>query len=518
MGAEFLNQFERLDEYLSGHLLITVVPLFFGLLIGIPLSTFICRFKKLQWPTLTFVSIIQTIPGLALLALMVPILVFAGSFFSTNLPAFGFLPAAIALTLYSLLPIIRNTVTGLSSVDPALIEAAKGLGMRPWQILMKIQYPIAAPVIIAGIRTAAVWVVGTATLATPVGQTSLGNYIFSGLQTRTWIAVIFGCVSAAVLAILIDSLLALVEKAWSKRKTSLAIVGFIGLALLFSVGVGPHLVKTFQTQSPKILIGSKTFTEQYILAEVIQLRLNKAGVESERVESLGSTIAFNALANNEIDVYVDYSGTIWANYMKRNDTPNPSLILEQTKNWAKQNHDVLQLGALGFENTYALAMRSDRAKELGLETISALASKASSRLSVGGDYEFFERPEWKKLQKDYSIEFKEEKSFDSTFMYEAVKQSEVDVITAFSSDGRIAAYQLKVLDDDKKSFPPYDAVILLSPNASQNPQVIESLQKLVGSISIELMREANKKVDVDGDSPKQAAQWLNTQLKTSFSK
>src|SRR5262249_15313422 len=150
-----------------------------------------------------------------------PVLLFLSSFtqsaFGFGFRALGFLPALLALTLYSMLPVLRNTITGLEGVDPAAKMAARGVGMTPWQSLTLVELPVAAPVIMAGIRTAAVWVIGTATLSTPVGQTSLGNYIFTGLQTENWVFVLFGCVAAGGLALVIDRLLALVEDSFADR-------------------------------------------------------------------------------------------------------------------------------------------------------------------------------------------------------------------------------------------------------------------------------------------------------------
>lgn len=511
MKQEFLEQWSRLGEYLSSHMLITLIPLLLGVMVGLPLALAIVRYKKLQWSTLAVVSVIQTIPGLALLALMVPLLVFAGQLTGLDLPSFGFVPAAIALTLYSLLPIVRNTVTGLSSVDRALLEAATALGMTRRQVLFKVQFPLAAPVILAGIRTATVWVVGTATLATPVGQTSLGNYIFSGLQTRTWMAVIFGCVAAAFLAIVLDVFLGLIEKGWSQRKKAMGWIGAIGLVFVFAVGLFPSIWSFQSSPENEVLIGSKTFTEQYILAELLELRLNQAGIPSRRVESLGSTIAFDATMNNDIDMYVDYSGTIWTNYMKETQRANPATVVEQTAKWVHQTYGGLQLGALGFENTYALAMREEDAEKINVKTIEQLSAKAKD-LTIGGDYEFFERPEWTDLVDRYGLKFARNLSFDSTFMYEAIKAQKVDVISAFSSDGRIAAYDLRVLEDNRKSFPPYDAVLLLSPDAAKRKKVLKALSAVIGNISIQLMQEANKKVDVDGESPSEAAKWLSDQI------
>jgi len=246
----------------------------------------------------------------------------------TDIKVLGFYPTVIALTLYSILPILRNTVAGILGVDPALSEAARGVGMTDRQSLLKVELPLAAPVILAGIRTATVWVVGTATLATPVMQRSLGNYIFSGLQTRNWWAVAFGCVAAALLAILLDSLLGALEKAIAERRRGLALVAIVALAVIFGTGLVTAAVDFHRGQTGRFtaVIGSKTFTEQYILSYLIEDRLRESEIPAGRAVNLGSTIGFDALAKDEIDVFVDYSGTIWANYMNRERSADPETV------------------------------------------------------------------------------------------------------------------------------------------------------------------------------------------------
>src|SRR5215472_10232105 len=172
MSEQLTECFRKLPDYLGGHLLLSLASLAVGLAVSLPLGVLTSRRPRLAELALGVAGVVQTMPSLALLVLMVPLL---GG-------AIGFRPAFVALTLYSVLPILANTVVGIRGVDPALIEAARGLGMNDRQMLRRVQVPLAAPVIIAGIRTATVLVVGTATLATPVGGESLGNYIFSGLE------------------------------------------------------------------------------------------------------------------------------------------------------------------------------------------------------------------------------------------------------------------------------------------------------------------------------------------------
>ncbi len=519
------EQFLVLPQNLSNHLMITLIPLAIGVAVSLPLAVYVVKHPRLRYPTLTAVSIVQTIPSLALLALMVPVLAALSSLTAravgVEIPALGFYPTVIALTLYSMLPVVRNAVTGILGVDPALVEAAEGVGMTQRQVLWKVELPLAAPVIIAGIRTATVWVVGIATLATPVGQRCLGNYIFRGLQTRNWTAVVFGCVAAALLAILLDLLLGAVEKAVKERKRRLGAAAATALALVMVTGIlAPSATQWFASRDGRggenrrvVRVGSKTFTEQYILATLITRVLEDAGFRARKKESLGSTVVFDALVNGEIDCYVDYTGTIWANYMHREQTAGAKTVLREASRWLKSEHGIHCLGALGFENAYCLAMLNERARKLGIETIGDLAPYAP-RMKIGGDYEFFGRPEWRRIRNVYGLRFAEQISYDSTFMYRALVRGRVDVISAFSSDGRIEAFHLTVLEDPKDAIPPYDAVLLLSSEAASRPGLVEALEPLIGAIPVRLMRRANYRVDREKHkyTVDQAAAWLYDRL------
>ncbi len=412
----------------------------------------------------------------------------------------GVVPALIALVLYSVLPILRNTVTGVQEVDPNVVEAARGIGMTDGQILLQVQLPLAAPIIVAGIRTASVWTVGMATLSTPVGATSLGNYIFSGLQTQNMASVLLGCGAAAGLAITLDGLIRLAELATRRRDARLGLVSLASLALVFGLALVPHIhTLAREDAAPQIVLGAKTFTEQYILVETIGNRLKAAGFSVKVLDSLGSAVIFEALANNDIDAYVDYSGTIWTNSMKREDSVPADEVLAEMKVWLDDTHGVELLGRLGFENAYALAMKRDQAETAGIESIADLSSH-SHTYDIGGDYEFFARPEWIAVRNAYRLEFANERSFDSTLMYRAVADGHVDVISAFSTDGRISAFDLLVLEDPKQAFPPYDAILLLSPRARRNTELVRALKPLIGQIDDDRMRNANRAVDLDGES------------------
>jgi osmoprotectant transport system permease protein len=503
----------RLPDYLGSHVRVSLAALALGLAVSLPLALLARRRPLLRGALLGAASVVQTVPGLALLALFYPLLLaLAGlslTWFGASFSAFGFLPAVLALALYSMLPVLRNTLTGLQGIDPAIMEAAEGVGMTPRQSLWMVELPLALPVIMAGIRTAAVWVIGTATLSTPIGQTSLGNYIFAGLQTQNWVFVLFGCAAAAALALAVDQLLALIESGLRRRSRARILFGALGVAALIAAAMAPPPA----AGRAGYVVGAKTFTEQYVLSALIAERLRAAGLLATTREGLGSSVIFEALANGEIDVYVDYSGTLWLNQLKRTDIkPRQELLVELTSA-LKERHGIGLLGGLGFENAYALVMPRRRAEALGIRSIADLAPRAGS-LSIAGDYEFFSRPEWAALRDAYGLAFRGQRQMQPDFMYAAVAAGEVDVIAGYTSDGLIAKYDLVVLDDPERAIPPYDAVVLVAPRRADDRALREALMPLIGRISIATMREANlRAAGHDGASaPDAVAQWLWEQV------
>jgi osmoprotectant transport system permease protein len=500
-----------LPNYLGQHVLLSACALVLGVGLSLPLAVAASRQPRLRWIVLLLAGLVQTIPSLALLALFYPLLLalsaLSKAMLGAGFPALGFLPSLLALTLYSMLPILRNATTGILGVDPAVVEAAKGVGMTDRQRLLQVELPLAAPVIMAGVRTAAVWTIGAATLSTPVGQTSLGDYIFSGLQTEDWVLVLFGCAAAAVLALLVDQLLGLIESGAALRDIRRIGAGLAGLVLGTLVALAPLAMAG--AVADRVIVGAKNFSEQSILAQVMADRLHAAGYSATQKTDLGSVVAYRALASGEIDAYVDYSGTLWNNVLKRTDNPPRAELLRQLTAALKARDGVDLQGALGFENAYALAMRRDRAAALGIKTIADLAAHAPD-LTLGSDIEFLTRPEWRALREAYGLSFKAQRRFQPTFMYKAVTSGEVDVISAFSSDGRIAADDLVVLTDPRQAIPPYDAVILLSPRRAHDARFRQALAPMLGAIPVETMRKANLSVDRDQDkqTPAQAARIL----------
>lgn len=526
MSEALRELFEKLPDYLGGHLLLSVPAIVGGVLLSVPLGILAHRNATLRGPLMMVASLVQTIPSIALLAIMVAVL--GGTI--------GYRPAFIALLVYSMLPILRNTLTGLQGVDPAMTEAARGVGMTARQTLWQVQLPLALPVILAGIRTATVWVVGITTLSTPVGAPSLGNYIFSGLQLRDWPQVYFGCFFAMALTLVLDRAVRLFEIASTRRRRAPAWAAVAILSLVLAGGLIPALLPVLDsfrlarsassdpagTTDPaadpakpligkNYTIGAKGFTEQAILGEWLSQVLEDRGAKTKVLGNMGSTILFDALRNDTIDLYVDYTGTMWTTVMKREDPIRRVPMFVDVAAHLRNEFDILCIGRLGFENTYCLAMRRAQASRLGIRQIGDLPPQLA-KMTLAGDPEFFGRPEWIRVRDRYGLDALKTQGMDATFMYQAVRDGQVDLISGFSTDGRIAAYDLALLDDPEQAFPPYDAVILLSPSASRDPDLVGTLLPHLNRINGDTMRRANLLVDVEGRPISEAARTLRQAL------
>jgi osmoprotectant transport system permease protein len=504
----------ELPRLAIAHAELSLAALVLACLVAIPTGVAIAGRPRLARPVLAAAGVVQTIPGLALLALMVPLFAALGAFTALHLGfevrAIGAGPALVALVLYGTLPILQNTVAGLASVDPAARDAARAVGMTPAQSLRQVELPLALPVLVAGVRTAAVWIVGTATLSTPVGAPSLGNLIFSGLQTRRFAAVWLGCVAAAALALAIDAAIRAIETGIRQRRAGVRNAGVAALVVALAAIGGVRCAEGGATPATPVRVGGKSFTEQYVLAAIVAGRLEAAGAPVEVLPSLGSTVLFEALRTGEVDVYVDYSGTLWTSVLGHEGEATPrAAVLEGVRRELGERFGIGVAAALGFENTYALAMPARAARERGIATLGDLARQAPA-LELGADYEFLARPEWRELVAAYGFAFRATRSMDPSLMYQAAAAGEVDVISAFSTDGRIEALDLAVLRDERGVIPPYDALVLVGARlARERPAAVAALATLDGAIDAAAMRALNGAVDEAGATPEAVArEWL----------
>lgn len=493
-----------LPANLGGHLFLSITSLAVGLAVSLPLGIAVSRRPRMAEWLLSVAGILQTIPSLALLALMVPLL---GGLI-------GFWPAFVAMTLYSLLPIVANTILGVRGVDATYVEAARGLGMSDRQMLFRVQLPLAAPVILGGIRTATVLVIGSATLATPVGQRTLGNYIFEGLNIRDNLMVLLGCVLAALLAVVFDQLIRLIEVASRKRDGRLARIAVAALVVITAGGLIQPVDALLHPPGNPVIVGTHDYTEQHVLAEVVRDTLAQGGFDVDQRKGMAPQVTFESLRTGGIDCCIEYTGNLWLPVMKRTDRVDRATTLRDVTTFLRNEHGIECLGALGFENAYALAMDAGRARQLGIKSLTDL-SRHNGKLRIAGDLQFFKLDDWKHMKSVYGLRFAEEVPMDPTLMYDAARQGKVDVIAAYTSDGRIEAYGLTLLVDPKQALPPYDAILLVSQKALGKPGLRETLLPLVGAIDQRHMVTANRRVDVERTWPRKAGRELLTLLRSA---
>jgi osmoprotectant transport system permease protein len=458
------------------HLVMVGVSILIATGIGLPLGIIMTRHSALSRPIMAVANVVQTIPSLALFGFLIPLPFIGG---------IGARTAIVALVLYSLLPIIQNTFTGISAVDPAIREAGRGMGMTDAQLLWKVEIPLSLGVIFAGIRVATVIGVGVATIAAAVGAGGLGMYIFRGVSMVDSRVILAGAIPAAVLALIADFGLGTIERRFSK--------------LLCLVLLCVSLVSCSHRE--RIVVGSKNFTEQVILGELVAQQIERTThLEVDRKLNLGGTlVCHDALAAGQIDTYVEYTGTAFTAILKMAPSADSNHVYEAVKSAYESRFGLQWTEPLGFNNTFAIVIRKDEAQRLNLKTISD-AAPYTSQWVAGFGYEFLEREDgYPGLAKAYSLRFPTPpRVMDLGLTYKAEAERQVDFIAGNSTDGLIDKLGLTVLEDDKHYFPPYDAApIVRDAVVKKHPELRDALRQLSGKISAEEMRRMNYAVDGD---------------------
>jgi osmoprotectant transport system permease protein len=458
------------------HLVMVGVSILIATGIGLPLGIIMTRHSALSRPIMAVANVVQTIPSLALFGFLIPLPFIGG---------IGARTAIVALVLYSLLPIIQNTFTGISGVDPAIREAGRGMGMTDAQLLWKVEIPLSLGVIFAGIRVATVIGVGVATIAAAIGAGGLGMYIFRGVSMVDSRVILAGAIPAAVLALIADFGLGTIQRRFSK--------------LLCLVLVCVTLASC--SHPDRIVVGSKNFTEQVILGELVAQQIERTThVEVDRKLNLGGTlVCHDALAAGQIDTYVEYTGTALTAILKMPPLSDSNQVYEAVKGTYESRFGLEWTEPLGFNNTFAIVIRKDEAQRLNLKTISD-AAPYTSKWVAGFGYEFLEREDgYPGLAKAYNLRFPAPpRVMDLGLTYKAEAERQLDFIAGNSTDGLIDKLGLTVLEDDKHYFPPYDAApIIRDAVVKKHPEVRDALRQLSGKISAEEMRRMNYAVDGD---------------------
>ncbi|HEM6034305.1 TPA: ABC transporter permease/substrate-binding protein [Streptococcus suis] len=484
---------ERKDEWgvaLFEHLRISLLALIIAIAIAVPLGLILSSKKRLTEWSLQITGIFQTIPSLALLGLFIPFM------------GIGTLPAVVALVIYAIFPILQGTLTGLGEIDPSLEEAATAFGMNKWEKLKKFKLALAMPILMSGIRTASIMIIGTATLAALVGAGGLGSFILLGIDRNDSALILIGAVSSAVLAVLFGYGIRLLQD--KKPKTILLAL----LVTLFTVGASYVPMLNFSTK--QLVIAGKLGAEPEILINMYKLLIeDRTDIKVEVKPNFGKTsFLYEALKSGSIDIYPEYTGTITSTLLKNSPTDlstNPEEVYTYAKEAILEQDGLMYLAPMAFQNTYALAVTEDYAQDHSIEKISDLA-KVQQTAVAGFSLEFNDREDGNiGLKNLYNLQLNV-KTMEPALRYEAIKSGNVQIIEAYSTDSKVVTYKLKILEDDKQLFPPYQAAPLLSKETLEKyPELEQVLGVLAGKISTEEMTRMNYAVDVEGKSAEQVA-------------
>jgi osmoprotectant transport system permease protein len=474
------------------HLILVAIAMLVAISIGIPLGILITRHPKFAGLILGVANALQTIPSLAIFGFLISVPLLGG---------IGKVPAIVALTLYALLPIIRNTYIGINNVDPAIREAGKGMGMTDWQLLSQVEFPLAAGVILAGVRVATVISVGVATIGAAIGGGGLGVFIFRGISSVNNELILAGAIPAAAIALIADFALGWIERRLSEpqerqRKNDRLFAIILGILALILAGLG---ILNYQQAPATIVIGSKNFTEQVILGELLAQQIeSKTNLKVDRRFNLGGTfICHEAVKTGKIDGYVEYTGTSLTDILKQKPMSDSQVVFDQVKREYAQNFKLAVMPPLGFENTFAMMIRSEDAQKFKIETLSEVA-KYTPQWQAGFGYEFLERADgYPGLAKAYGLNFANPpKQMELGLIYKALAEKKIDFTAGNSTEGLVSVLKLTILADDKKYFPPYQAVpIFNQATLTKYPELRTVVNRLAGIISTKEIQIMNYQVD-----------------------
>lgn len=505
------TNFDQVMMLTKEHIMLTTIAVGLAVLVGVPLGILISYFRKGSDMVLGSANIVQAIPSMALLGLAIPIL------------GIGSTPAVVIVILYSLLPIIKNTYTGITGIDKDILESAKAIGLTKLQILARIRIPLSLPVIMAGVRISSVTAVGLMTMAAFIGAGGLGFLIFSGISTTNNGQILAGAIPAAILALIVDYIFGLIEKLVTpislqvsganpkqklkkSRKTQKIVLGVVA-ALLVAMFIS-NWIGSLDKPDEYITIGGKDYTEQYVVVHLMaDLIEDRTDIRVNRKDNLGGTqVLFNAVKSGEIDMYLEYTGTIYGDTLGYPPNSDMVEVYEISKADLKEQYGIDLLKQFNFNNTYILAVRPETAQQYNLATISDLAAVAD-KLTLGSSLEFLNREDGiVGLVKHYGFTFGNEIGINGANKYVAIDNKETDITDAFATDGLLMKFGLVQLEDDKNFFPPYYAVPLLRGGLlDEYPEIEGVLDELGEVLTNDIMVELNYQVDELQKQPRQVA-------------
>lgn len=489
--ATFQDRFSEWLTALGQHLQLSLLTLLVAIFLTIPLAVYLNGHKKAATWVLQVVGVFQTIPSMALLGLFIPFM------------GIGTLPALTALIIYAIFPILENTITALNGIDPSLEEAGIAFGMTKWERLKKFEIPLAMPVIVSGVRTATVMIIGTATLAALVGAGGLGSFILLGIDRRNASLILIGAISSAILAILFNSILKWLEKA----KLGMIVVAFVVMVLGLGASYAPSI--TPHKEKDNLVIAGKLGPEPEILMNMYKLLIEENTDMTVTVKpNFGKTdFLYQALKKGDIDIYPEFTGTITGSLLQT--TPKVSndseKVFEVARDGIKKQDNLVLLNHMAYQNTFAIAVPKSIAKEYHLKTISDLKG-VQDKLKAGFTLEFNDREDGNKgLQSVYGLNLNVA-TMEPALRYDAIKTGDIQIMEVYSTDPEIERYQLQILKDDQHLFPPYQGAPLMKAELlEKHPELEAVLNKLAGKITEKQMSQMNYQVGVEGKPAAQVA-------------
>lgn len=471
------------------HLTLSAVAILIASLVGLALGVLISEYQKVSPFVFGLVNFIYTIPSISLLGFLIP---FSG---------IGNVTAVIALTVYALLPMVRNTHAGIEGIDPAVIEAATGMGSTRLQLLYKIKLPLAFPTIVAGLRNMVVMTIALAGIASFIGAGGLGVAIYRGITTNNSAMVLAGSLLIAFLALFLDFALGMAEKIVARKSSSAKSVsrvsriaaGFlaVGLILVFASGL-------FRSAGT-VHIATKPMTEQFILGDMLRLLIeDETDLRVRMTQGVGGGTGniHPALVKGDFDLYPEYTGTAWSYVLKRTGIPPEERLRDELYRDYRSEYGLEWVGLYGFNNTYGLAVRQTVAERYGLKTYSDLAAAAPD-LTFGAEYDFYERDDgYEDLCDTYGLSFGKTVDMDIGLKYQAINSGEIDVMPIFTTDGQLSVSEIAVLRDDKGFFQNYYCgTVVRTSVLEQHPGLRSALLKMDGIVDDAEMARLNYEVE-----------------------
>ena len=492
---------ERTDFFaglLLEHLEISFLAIVIAILLGGLAGILISEFQRAAKPTLAVINFLYTIPSISMLGFLIP---FSGV---------GNATAVIALTVYALLPMVRNTHTGMSNIDPAVLEAAKGMGSTRMQILFKIKLPLAMPVVMSGIRSMVTMTIALAGIASFIGAGGLGVAIYRGITTNNAAMTMTGSLLIALLALAVDFLLGFPEKRMQKRSAKAKKTNRILAAAAVVICLALVVTSALRTgKEETIHIATKPMTEQYVMGEMLKLLIEQdtdLTVELTQGVGGGTSNIQPAMEGGEFDIYPEYTGTAWNMVLKNEDVYTEDLF-DQLQQEYEENYSMEWRGMYGFNNTYGMVVRREIAEQYDLHTYSDLAAVAD-QLVFGAEYDFFEREDgYDALCDTYGLNFRETMDLDIGLKYQALEQEQIDVMVVFTTDGQLSASDAVVLEDDKQFYPSYlCGNVVRGEVLEEHPELNSVFEKVTGLISDSDMAQMNYEVETENREPEDVAE------------